>query len=134
MRVPRRGVAGVRPPVVVRARQAFRPIPTSQAPNASGLRRRSSESIAVTTASCAASAAPCAPTMRRQLRTQHGVVALDQRGERVAVAAAGAADEIGIGRHLYEVVRRRARGVTRGISTSVATAPTSTSAAPRLSR
>jgi hypothetical protein len=37
--------------------------------------------------------APAAPQ-------QHGVVALDQRGERVAVAAAGAADEIGIGRHL----------------------------------
>ena len=67
-------------------------------------------------------------------RDERRVVALHQRRERVAVAAAGAADENGVGRHLAQVVRGRARGVTRGVSVSAATAPTSASAAPRLSR
>ena len=89
--------------------------------------------MAVTTASWAASSA-ASPTMRRQQRTSVAWWRSHQRRERVAVAAAGAADEIGVGRHPAQVVRGRGAGVTRGVSTSVATAPTSASAAPRLSR
>jgi len=49
-------------------RHVFSAIPSSQAPKRSSLRRRSSPSIAVTTASCAASRAHCgSPSARRQV-------------------------------------------------------------------